>query len=296
MTGLLKRLAGGEILVGDGAMGTMLFERGLKPGECPERWNLDRPAVLEEIARRYFEAGADIISTNTFGGSPLKLAQYALEDKTEAINTAAIRAVRSVIGDRAYLSLSCGPCGRLLKPYGEIDPVEVEQSFERQLQAIGAEGVDLICIETMTDLAEATIAIKAARTAAPGTPIAATMTFDATPRGFFTIMGANVRQAAESLAEAGADIVGSNCGNGIENMILIAREFKQHSSRPIIIQSNAGLPEMKDGSLIYPETPEFMAEKCRELVDVGVGIIGGCCGTTPEHIKAMRGIVDKRNA
>ncbi len=294
MAGLLDRLVGGEILVSDGAMGTMLFERGLKTGECPERWNLERPEVLEEIARLYVQAGSDIVQTNTFGGSPLKLAQYALEDKTEAINSAAVRAVRKVVDDRVYVSASCGPCGRLLKPYGDTNPEEVAESFERQLKAVAAEGVDLICIETMTDLTEATIAIKAARTAAPDTPIAATMTFDATPRGFFTIMGVSVRQAVEGLAEAGADIVGSNCGNGIENMILIAREFKQHSSVPIIIQSNAGLPEMKDGALVYPETPEFMAEKCRELVDMGVSIIGGCCGTTPEHIRAMKAMINER--
>ena len=294
MAGLLDRLAGGEILVGDGAMGTMLFERGLKTGECPERWNLERPQVLEEIARLYVQAGADIVQTNTFGGSPLKLAQYALEDKTEAINTAAVRAVRKAVGDRVYVSASCGPCGRLLKPYGDTDPEEVAQSFERQLQAVADEGVDMICVETMTDLTEATIAIKAAKTAAPDTPVAATMTFDATPRGFFTIMGVSVKQASEGLAEAGADIVGSNCGNGIENMIRIAAEFKRHSSLPIIIQSNAGLPQIVGGTLVYPETPEFMAEKCRELVDIGVGIIGGCCGTTPEHIAAIREMVDER--
>jgi 5-methyltetrahydrofolate--homocysteine methyltransferase len=293
MAGLLDRLAGGEILVGDGAMGTMLFERGLKTGECPERWNLERPEVLEEIARLYVQAGADIVQTNTFGGSPLKLAQYALEDKTEAINAAAVRAVRKAVGDRVYVSASCGPCGRLLKPYGDIAPEEVAQSFERQLQAVTAEGVDMICIETMTDLAEAVLAVKAAKTASPDTPVAATMTFDATPRGFFTIMGVSVTQAVTGLTEAGANIIGSNCGNGIENMIQIAAEFKRHSALPVMIQSNAGLPQMEGGTLVYPETPEFMAEKCRELVDMGVGIIGGCCGTTPEHIRAIRGILAK---
>jgi 5-methyltetrahydrofolate--homocysteine methyltransferase len=292
MLGILERLRSGDILVADGAMGTMLFERGLKPGECPERWNLERPQVLEEIARLYLEAGADILQTNTFGASPLKLAQYSLSDSTEAINVAAVRAARSAATGRAFISASCGPCGRLLKPYGDVDPEEVTEGFERQLSAVVAEGVDMICIETMTDLSEATLAVRAAKKVSPATLVAATMTFDATARGFFTIMGVTVMQAARDLAAAGADIVGSNCGNGIENMVRIAAEFRKHSALPLLIQSNAGLPETTRDGLVYPESPEFMAAACPELVAFGVGIIGGCCGTTPEHVAAIRKTVD----
>ncbi len=296
MRPLLERIRGGATLVGDGAMGTMLFERGLQPGECPERWNLERPEVLEEIARLYLEAGADIVSTNTFGGSVLKLQQYDLDSHTEEINAAAIGAVRKVIGDRAYLSASCGPSGQMLAPLGDVSPEEMSESFVRQITAFAREGVDLICIETMTDITEATLAIKAAKATAPNTPVAATMTFDDTPNGFYTIMGVSIEQAAEGLAKAGADIIGSNCGNGIENMIKIAGELKKYTTLPIIMQSNAGLPEMQDGSVVYAETPEFMAEKCRELLDIGVNIIGGCCGTTPAHVAAIRGVVDERGA
>jgi len=255
---------------------------------------LERPEILEEIARLYFEAGAEIIQTNTFGGCPLKLAQYALDDKTEEINAAAVRAVRKAVGEKAYVSASCGPCGAILKPYGDAEPDDVLTGFDRQMKAIAAEGVDMFCIETMIDLAEATLAVRAAKSASPSTPIAATMTFDATPRGFFTIMGVSIEQAAARLAEAGADIIGSNCGNGIENMIKIAGEFRRYTSLPIIIQSNAGLPETKGDKLIYSETPEYVAEKCKELLVIGVSIIGGCCGTTPEHIAAIRQIVDER--
>ena len=290
---LLDRIRSGATLVGDGAMGTMLFERGLQPGECPERWNLERPEVLEEIAQLYLEAGADIISTNTFGGSVLKLQQYDLDSRTEEINTAAIRAVRKAIDDHAYLSASCGPSGQMLAPLGDVSQEEMSESFVRQITAFAHEGVDLICIETMTDLNEATLAVKAAKAAAPNTPVAATMTFDDTPNGFYTIMGVSIEQAACGLAEAGADIIGSNCGNGIENMIKIAREFKKHTTLPIIIQSNAGLPEMHGDTVVYPETPAFMADKCRELVEIDVNIIGGCCGTTPAHIAAIRKVVDK---
>ena len=292
---LLDRIKGGDVLVGDGAMGTMLMREGLKAGECPELINLERPQVLEKIARLYLEAGADIIQTNTFGGSPLKLAQYSLEDKTEEINTTAASAARRAAGNRAYVSASCGPCGRLLKPYGDTDPEEMYEGFEMQIQALVAAGVDMICIETMTDLKEASLAIKAAKSVSQAIPVAATMTFDLTPNGFFTIMGTGIEQAAGGLAEAGADIIGSNCGNGIENMIMIAEEFKRRSSFPVMIQSNAGLPVMKDDNPVYPETPEFMADGCKRLLKIGVNIIGGCCGTTPNHIAAFKKVIDEFN-
>lgn len=295
MQKLLDRLAQGEILVADGAVGTMLLERGLEAGDCPERMNLEQPEVLEEIARLYLEAGADIIQTNTFGASPLKLSQYSLRDRTEEINAEAVRAVREVIGDRAYLSASCGPCGRVLKPYGDTSPGEVAEGFRRQMKALVLEGIDMICIETMIDLEEARLAIEASKSVSPFTPVCATMTFDPTPKGFFTIMGISIEQAAKGLANAGANIVGSNCGNGIENMIKIAAEFRKHTTLPLIIQSNAGLPEMKGKGLVYPETPEFFAEGSRKLIECGANIIGGCCGTTPEHIAAIREAVDRFN-
>jgi len=292
MKSLLKRLKDGEILVADGAMGTMLMDFGLKPGDPPESFNLTRLEVLEEIAGLYLDAGADIIQTNTFGASPLKLAFYSLEDKTEEINRNAVLAVRKVVGDRAYVSASCGPSGRLLKPYGDTEAEEIYNSFERQMKALISAGVDAICIETMTDLKEATLAIKAAKTVSPSTPVMATMTFDPTPKGFYTVMGVSIEDAAQGLKEAGADIIGSNCGNGIENMVRIAREFREYSSLPLIIQSNAGIPEIRGNTTVYPETPEFMAEKAKELVLSGVSIIGGCCGTTPDHIRAIRKMVD----
>jgi len=293
MSGPLTRISNGEILVADGAMGTMLFQRGLKHGECPESLNLSRPKVLQEIASLYFEAGADIIQTNTFGGSPLKLAQYDLEKQAEEINACAVKAVRMAVTDRAYVSASVGPCGKILKPYGDTEPEAVYESFSRQIKALIDAGADIICVETMTDLAEATLAIKAVRDISPTMPCMTTMTFDPTPRGFFTIMGVTIEKAAAGLAEAGANIIGSNCGNGIENMIEIAREYRRHSNLPLIIQSNAGLPHMRDGQLEYLETPEFMAEKSLELVKAGVSIIGGCCGTTPRHIRAIRTALDQ---
>lgn len=288
MERILERLNNGEILIADGAMGTMLFQRGLKSGECPEGINLSRPFILEDIAGLYLDAGADIIQTNTFGGSPLKLASYSLEDKAALINRNAVNAVKKIVAGKAYVSASCGPCGKILKPYGDTDPEDIYESFEIQMQAFAESGCDVICIETMMDLREMLLALKAAKKKAPGIPVMATMTYDPTPKGFFTIMGDTIEKAAHTLEEAGADVVGSNCGNGIENMIRIAREYRKHTALPLIIQSNAGLPLIENGELIYPETPEFMAQKSKELVDAGVSIVGGCCGTTPEHIRAIK--------
>lgn len=292
MKSILQKLKTNEILIADGAMGTMLFARGLQPGKPPESVNLKTPEILEEIAQAYLDAGAKIIQTNTFGASPLKLSDYGLQDKTEEINRIAVERVKKVVGDKAYVSGSVGPSGKLLKPFGDTEPEDIYKSYERQMKVLINAGVDLICIETMTDLNEATLAIKAAKSISPEIPIMATMTFDETPRGFYTIMGVSIEDAVVGLQKAGADIIGSNCGNGIENMIKIAQVFKNFSKLPIIIQSNAGIPEMKEGKLIYSETPEFFGEKAKELINVGVSIIGGCCGTTPEYIKAIRKTVD----
>ena len=298
MKNVLARLKEGEILVADGAMGTLLFERGLRPGDCPESWNLERLEALEEIAGLYVDAGARIVQTNTFGGSPMKLADYGLDDRAEEINSRAVEAVRRAVGDRALVSGSCGPTGRTLKPYGDTDPEEVAETYVRQTQALVDAGVDLLCVETMIDLVEATSAVRAARAAVDDSgrsiPVLATMTFDPTPRGFFTIMGVDVPTAARELAEAGADVVGSNCGNGIEIMVEIARELRRHTALPLVIQSNAGLPQPAGDGVVYPETPELMAEKARELVAAGVSIVGGCCGTTPEHIRAIRDALEAR--
>lgn len=294
MENIVTRIGKGEILVSDGAMGTTLLEKGLKPGQCPESLNISRTGVLEDIARAYFEAGADIIQTNTFGASPLKLSLYSLDDKTQIINKKAVQAVKNAVGGKAYVCASCGPTGKLLKPFGDTEPEKIFNGYAIQIKALVEAGADIICVETMTDLAEATLAVKAAKTVSSSIPVMATMTFDHTPRGFYTIMGVSIEKAAKGLEEAGADIIGSNCGNGIENMTAIAKEFGKCSKLPLIIQSNAGLPQMKDGKMTYGETPEFMAGKVPDLIAAGVSIIGGCCGTTPEHITAFRKAVDSR--
>lgn len=288
MLPFVKRLEQPGPIIADGAMGTMLFQRGLKPGDCPELMNIEQAEILEEIARLYIGAGAEIVQTNSFGGSPLKLAVYSLDSRTEEINSRAVESARKAASGVAYVSGSCGPSGKLLQPFGETSPDQIFESFRRQLKVLIGCGVDMVCVETMTDLNEASLAVRAARSVSADIPVCATMTFDKTPRGYFTIMGVTIDQAAKGLTEAGADIIGSNCGNGIEKMIEIAKEFKKVTDRPVIIQSNAGLPVMVDGLPAYSETPVFVADKCKDLAAAGVKIIGGCCGTTPEHIRAIR--------
>ena len=289
---MLSRLAAGETILGDGGWGTMLMAHGLQPGECPEMLNLERPELLAEIAELYLEAGADFITTNTFGGSPLKLEHAGLADRCAELNRRGVEIVRDLADGRALVAASVGPCGRLLKPYGNCDPEVVAAGFARQIAALAEAGADLLVIETMTDAAEAELALAAAKTEAPGLPVAATMTFDATPRGFFTIMGVTVKEAAGRLADAGADIVGSNCGHGIRPMIEIARDFRACTGLPVAIQANAGLPENRDGHLVWPEDPETWVDGAAGLRDLGVGLIGGCCGTTPGHIRALRRRLD----
>ncbi len=292
MVPLTEHISNRSMLLLDGAMGTQLMQRGLGAGECPEAMNLTRPETLTEIASEYLDAGADVVETNTFGASPLKLAHYDLADRAAQINEAAVRAARDAVTGSGYVAGSCGPCGRLLLPYGDTDPEEVYAGFVQQMESLIGAGVEAICVETMTDLVEAGLAVKAAKNVSPGTPVIATMTFDATPRGFFTIMGVSVEQAVHGLREVGADAIGSNCGNGIEEMVAIARQFRAVTDMPLIIQSNAGRPDLRGGAAQYTESPERMAERTADLVQAGVSLVGGCCGTTPAHTKAMRQKLD----
>jgi len=292
MMPFLERVRSGEVLVGDGAWGTMLMARGLAAGAPPEVVNLTTPETLEEIARLYLDAGADLVTTNTFGASPLRLRAAGLENETETINRVAVDAVRRAVGSRACVCASIGPSGRLLKPWGDVDAGELAASFARQARALASAGVDLMLVETMTDLEEARLAVAAARAAAGTVPVVATMTFESTRRGFRTVMGVSVEQATSGLTAAGADLVGSNCGNGIDTMVAVACAFQEVAPGPLVIQSNAGLPESAGGGLVYPETPAHFAAAVPALVEAGVRVIGGCCGTTPAHIAAIREAVD----
>lgn len=291
MEPFLPRLRSSPALVGDGAMGTLLMARGLAPGRPPEEATLAHPDWVVEAARRYALAGADVVETNTFGASPLKLALAGLAGEVERLNREAVGLAREGAGEGVWVAASVGPCGRLLEPWGDAASAAVLEGFVAQIGFLADAGVDVVFVETMTDLEEAKLAVRAAKQAAPHLPVVAMMTFEATPRGFFTIMGTSVADAAAALEAAGADAVGSNCGNGVGEMVEIARELRRHSSLPVAIQPNAGLPRTRDGRLEWGESPSSMAEGARELLALGVGLIGGCCGTTPEHVRALRAVV-----
>jgi 5-methyltetrahydrofolate--homocysteine methyltransferase len=292
MDDLRARLARGEVLVGDGAWGTQLMQRGLPPGRPPEWFALERPEVIEEVARLYVEAGADLVTTDTFGGTSFRLKLHGLDAERARVNRQAVEAVKRAVAGRALVSASVGPSGQILEPYGDTSADAVEAAFAEQIEVLAAAGADVLCIETMSDLAEATCALKAARAVAPRLPVMATMTFEPNPRGYFTVMGVSVERAARGLEDAGADVVGSNCGTGIADMVGIARLFRASTARPVLVQPNAGLPQTRDGQLVYDETPEAMAARVGELLDLGVAIVGGCCGTTPDHVRAIRRAVD----
>ena len=296
MEGLLERLHRGDRLVGDGAWGTQLMQRGLPDGQAPEWIALERPEVIEEVARLYVDAGADLVTTDTFGGTSFRLALHDLDGEKERINRQAVEAVKRAVEGRALVSASVGPSGRLLEPYGDTSPEAVHEAFVEQVGVLGAAGADLICVETMSDLTEATQAIRAAKEHAPGLPVMATMTFEPNPRGYYTVMGVSAEQAAAGLVEAGADVIGSNCGIGMEHMVGIARELTRVARVPVAVQPNAGLPETRGHEVVYNETPDDMAARVPELLDLGVALVGGCCGTTPLHVRALRRAVDAWSA
>jgi len=287
MKGLLDRLHSGEVLVADGAMGTLLQQRGLKPGECPEEWCVSHPTVVRGIAEEYVRAGANVVETNSFGGNRLKLASYGLAHRAGELARAAAALAKEAVGDRGYVAASVGPTGRFLEPLGDVTPEEMLAAFAEQVVALAEGGADAICIETMTALEEAELAIRAAKENT-NLPVIATMTFDKGARGYRTMMGVSPQQAARQLLEFGADVVGSNCGNGIAQMAEIIAEM--HAAAPhalLLVNANAGVPVLEGGVAVFRETPEDMAARVGDLVAAGASIIGGCCGTTPAHIRAI---------
>ena len=283
---LLERIESGETLISDGGIGTYLQSHGLEAGGDPEEFNITNPETVKLMAKEYYDAGSDIVLTNTFGGTIFRQKRYGLDHKGHDWNERAALIAKSQTPEGKFVLGSVGPTGQFLEPYGDTSEKDMYEGFKQQILALEAGGVDGIILETMTALEEASIAIKAALENT-NLLIAATMTFDKGPRGFFTMMGITPEDAAIELSNAGAHIVGSNCGNGIDNMIEIAQKMRDSTDRPLIIHSNAGIPSMKSGNIIYPETPEYMAERFMKLKDIGINIIGGCCGTSPTHIKAI---------
>ena len=282
---LLKRLES-ELLVFDGATGTYLQQHGLEPGGCPELMNADAPDTIRQMARDYFDSGSDIVLTNTFGGNSYRLQHYGAQDRVAELNRLAAEHARSQADDNHFVAGSVGPTGEFIEPLGNASEADLYDVFTEQTTALESGGADAVMIETQMVLEEAQIAIKAAKENTD-LVVMATMVFDLGPRGFFTMWGTTPEQAAEGLVEAGADVAGSNCGNGIDKMIDIAKAMRAVTDAKLVIQSNAGIPDIVSGEIVYPESPEYMAERYQVLAEIPVNILGGCCGTTPEHIRAL---------
>ncbi len=285
----------GKFLVSDGAWGTFLQKKGLMSGECPELWCVDRPDDVKAIAKSYIDAGADMVETNSFGGTCFKFEHYGLQDRVSEINEAAAKASKAAGGDNKWVIASIGPTGKMLITE-EVTEQQMYDAFKEQAIALEKGGADAVCIETMSDIEEAVLAIKAAKENT-NCEVICTFTFERTVRGDYrSMMGVSPSAGALAAIEAGADIIGTNCGNGMERMLDIVKEMREAApDMPILLHANAGLPKNIDGVDVFPETPEMMAAFVDAMIEAGGNIIGGCCGTTPAHIAAIKKAVEKHN-
>lgn len=290
MQPFVKALAERTLIL-DGAMGTLLQERGLKPGQSPEELNLTMPEVVASVHRAYLAAGADIIVTNSFGGSRCKLEHFGLQDKLVAINAKAVAIAREVAGNKAYVAASIGPTGQFVEPVGELTFDRMVAVFAEQAQALADAGADLFSLETFLDIKECKAALMACKQVAPQLPVIAMLTFEDNGR---SVLGTSPEAAAITLTAAGADLVGTNCGLGVEGMYDLLRAMRRVTHLPLICQANAGLPQLVDGKTVFPASPAEMTAYHDRLLELGVRVIGGCCGTTPAHITAMRAALDGR--
>jgi len=279
---LIQKIINQGPVLTDGAWGTQLQSRGLAPGEVPDLWNLTRPDKVAEVARAYVEAGSQIILTNTFGANRLRLAEGGCADRVREINEAGARISREAANKRALVFASIGPSGKMLMN-GDVTEEELNAAFVEQAMALAQGGADGLVVETMQDLAEAKIAIVAAK--ATGLPVVASMVFDSGKDKDRTMMGTTPEQAAAGLLEAGADVIGANCGQGIAGFVKICARFQAAAGgHPVWVKANAGLPQMRDGKPVYATTAVEFAGQVPAVLDAGANFIGGCCGTSPDFI------------
>jgi 5-methyltetrahydrofolate--homocysteine methyltransferase len=279
----------------DGAIGTELMVRGLAPGSCPEPWNVDRPEIVRAIHRSYFDAGADAVSTNSFGGNPIKLAPHGLQARCRELNIAAAKAAVEVRPPGKYVLGSIGPTGKFLRPQGEYTESDFETAFGIQAVALAEGGVDVILIETMYDLREALCAVRAAQSSC-SLPVFVTITFNKTRRGFFTLMGDSPAKCAGAFDALGLAAYGTNCTLTGADMADVVVEFRKHSAKLLIAQPNAGQPEIQGaGSVVYSQGIADFAASVPKMVAAGANFVGGCCGTNPEYIRRAAAVLRARS-
>jgi len=285
----LEQLLSAAVVVTDGAWGTELQSRGLPTGACPDAWNLEQPHKVEDVARCYVEAGSQVVLTNTFGANRVMLERHGLADRAEEINRRGVELSKQAAGDRAKVFGSIGPSGVMLM-MGEVSSDELQDVFAQQAQAMADAGADGLVVETMSDPAEARLAVVAAKET--GLPVVGCMVFDSGPQHDRTMMGTTPEQAAEALLEAGADVIGSNCGRGVAGFVEICQRLREAADgRPVWIKANRGLPELRDGQAVYMQTAEQFAAEVPLLIASGARFVGGCCGTNPEFIQAVSQVV-----
>lgn len=287
MRSIIKALENGKVLISDGGWGTFLHELGLEVGECPEIWNVTHRKEVLSIAQSYIDAGSDMILTNSFGAHPIRLKHYGFQDRAFELNEAAAQISREAAGDDHFVLGSIGPCGAILMMQ-EVTEDEVYDGFRIQVEGLSKGGADAICVETMSAIDEAVLAIRAAKEFTD-LEVICTFTYNKTVHGYYrTMMGVSPKEMIEAVKEAGADIIGANCGIGSEQMIEVVNEIREaDKTTPVLVHANAGIPVVKGAETIFPETPEMMRVRVKDLVDAGANIIGGCCGTTPDHIRAF---------
>ena len=277
-----------EGLIFDGGMGSMLIARGLKGGEVCEKWNIDHPEIVQAIHQAYFDAGADVVTTNTFGATSFKLARMGVKDSVEAINCAAINNAKAVARPGQYIAGELGPLGEMFSPMGTMTFDKAREIYTHQAEIIEAEGVDVFLIQTVFDLQEALAALEAVQ-AVSSKPAICSLTFNQMKKGFYTLVGNSVAESMKKLRDCGASVVGANCSMGSDIMIQLAQEIRQSVEIPVIVQPNAGMAQAgNDGTVFYPEDETFFAENIKRMRDLGIEVVGGCCGTTPEFIRAIK--------
>ncbi len=294
MAATLLDLAQERIVLLDGGMGTELIKQGFKPGACPESWNLVQADVVKGIYQAYFEAGADAVSTNSFGGSTLKLAGYGQQDRCYDFNRAAAELACEVRPQGKFVIGSMGPTGKFLQPQGDYTPQEFEDTFFEQARGLADGGVDMFLLETHYDLQETLCAVRGVSRNSD-LPMAVTMTFNKTPRGFFTIMGNTAAQFAAEMEKNHVKAVGANCTLDSREMVDLTKELRRVTALPVIIQANAGQPLIaEDGTVRYSQPLDDYIRYIPDIIRSGADIIGGCCGTDPDYIRAMAEVIRAR--
>jgi 5-methyltetrahydrofolate--homocysteine methyltransferase len=285
----------GTVLVADGAWGTEFFKRGLMQGSPPDEWNLTHAEIVREVTREYVEAGADIVLTNTFGANRLRLEPHGLSDRVSAINAAGVAIARETASGRALVAGDIGPCGRFLS-MGEVTAEDLYDLFAEQARALSEAGVDWIVVESMTDMEEMAIAVRAAAQTA-GVPVVASMTYNRTSKGYRTMMGNTPEVCVKRAEDAGAAVIGANCGSGIEDYVPLAPLLRALTALPLWVKANAGIPQLVAGKVSYPLSAREYAAYVPALVTAGVDVIGGCCGTDPDFVREIgQKVVSRRHA